>query len=120
MARIEWVDRRLREWAQWLMVGDGSGYPAKNTLHPEWSPPTPGLTPTLKASAPSGAKQTDRAVGMLSCRMSDTLIVHYCMQLSVADQALKLAAQPSTVHARIDTAHGLLARLLSEEGVLRN
>ena len=120
MARIEWVDRRLREWAQWLTVGDGSGYPTKSTLHPEWSPPTPGITPTIKTCAPSGAKQVDRAVGMLSRRMSDTLVVHYCMQLSVADQAAKLKTQPATVHARIDTAHGLLARQLSEKGVSPN
>jgi len=118
MARIDWVDRRLREWAQWLMVGDGSGYSAMNPLHPEWSPPTPGTTPTMKVAAPSSARQTNLVVRRLSDRLHATLLLHYCTNLSVADQAARLNCQAATVDQRIRTAHAKLARMLSE--VLRN
>ena len=114
MARDDQVDRLLRQWAQWLMVGDGSGYPARSTLHPEWSPPTPGTTPTLKVSAPTTAKRTHQAVQGLSDRLQTTLWLHYCTQLSVADQAVRLQCQPDTVGKRIQQAH------LQLKGVLHN
>jgi len=113
MARIDWVERALREWAQWLMVGDGSGYSAMSPLHPEWTPPTPGTTPTMKSAAPSTARRTHRAILLLSERMQATLVLHYCTNLPVADQAQRLQCQATTVDARIRTAQAQLARLLS-------
>ena len=112
MARIDWVDRRLREWAQWLTVGDGSGYSAMSPLHPEWQPPTPGTMPTMKVSAPSTARATDRAVRALSARLQDTLALYYCTNLPLADQAARLGCQASTVDARIRSAHAQLAGVL--------
>lgn len=112
MARIDWVDRRLRDWAAWLMVGDGSGYSAMSPLHPEWQPPTPGTTPTMKVAAPSTARSTDRAIRALSARLQDTLALYYCTTLSIADQAARLGCQPSTIDARIRSAHAQLARVL--------
>lgn len=114
MARDADIDRLLREWAQWLMVGDGSGFPVRSTLHPEWSPPSPGTTPTLKASPPSTARRTHKAVCLLSDRLQTTLWLHYCTGLSVADQAVRLQCQPDTVGKRIQDAHRQLM------GVLRN
>lgn len=115
MARIDWVDRRLREWAQWLMVGDGSGYSAMSPLHPEWSPPTPGTTPTLKSAAPSSARATHRLILLLSERTRATLALHYCTNLPVADQAVRLQCQATTVDMRIRSAHAQLAKLMSAD-----
>ena len=114
MARIDWVERALREWAQWMMVGDGSGYSAMSPLHPEWTPPTPGTTPTLKTAAPSTARRTHRAILLLSERLQATLVLHYCTNLPVVDQAARLQCQVATVPARIRVAHGGLARLLGD------
>lgn len=114
MARDEVVERRLRVWAQWLMVGDGSGYPSMSTLHPDWSPPSPGTTPTMKVGASSSARETHRLVGLLSERLQATLLLHYCTNLPVAEQALRLGCQADTVHKRVQVAHKLL------QGVLRN
>lgn len=114
MARDELIDRLLRTWAQWLMVGDGSGYPSMSTLHPDWSPPSPGTTPSMKVGAPSSARETHRMVGLLSDRLQATLRLHYCTNLPVAEQALRLGCQADTVHKRVQVAHKLLL------GVLRN
>lgn len=115
MSRIEWVERRLQDWAQWRMVGDGSGYSSKCTLHPEWSPPTPGTKPTMKVSAPSHVPATDRAVKRLSERLQSTLALHYCTNLSVAEQAERLGCQPGTVDQRVRHAHRALALMLKPD-----
>lgn len=112
MSRIDWVELRLRDWAQWLMIGDGSGYSSKCTIHPEWSPPTPGTTPTMKVSAATHVPETHRAVKKLSERLQQTLVLNYCTNLSLEDQAIRLACQVDTVHARITSAHRELARQL--------
>jgi len=108
MARNEVIEQRLREWAQWLKVGDGSGYPTKCTLHPEWSPPSAGITPTMKVGAPSSARQTHRAVEVLSVRMRNTLVLHYVLGLSIDDCAARLGCQAPAIYPRIWRAHRLL------------
>lgn len=90
------------------MVGDGSGYPSMSTLHPDWSPPSPGTTPTLKVGAHSTVRETHRLVAKLSERLQATLLLHYCTNLPVADQAARLGCQPCTVHKRVEMAHALL------------
>lgn len=113
MAQIEWVDRRLREWAQWLAVGDGSGYASVCTLSKDWSPPTPGTTPTLKVSRSSQAVQTHRAVMGLSERLQMTLKLHYCTQLSAQERALRLECQVVTLEKRLWAAHAALAAVMT-------
>lgn len=121
MARIEAIEQRLQEWAQWLKVGDGSGYPVKCVLHPEWSPPTPGLTPTLKVAAASGVRSTHAEVRRLSGHLQATLVLHYVMALPLKEQADRLQCKPETIGERIRTAHRLLAQaFMCGEGVLHN
>ena len=110
MARNEMVEKRLREWAQWMKVGDGSGYPTKSTLHPNWSPPASGQVPSMKTNAPSSARSTHRAIQALSERLQDTLVLHYVTNLPVADQAVRLGCTRQTVDQRICTAHRMLHR----------
>ena len=113
MARSEFMERRLRDWAHWLSTGDdGTGYPALNCLHPDWSIPGPGTTPTLKVAAPSSVKETHRAIAQLSQRLANTLVVHYCQRLPLAEQARRLECAESTVIARVDSAHAQLGRML--------
>lgn len=115
------IEQRLQRWAQWLKVGDGSGFPSMSVLHPEWQPPSPGTTPTLKVgTAGDDVKQTHRLIGLLSQRMQTTLVVHYVKGGAVADQAAELAIAESTVHERIDRAHRQLLRLLADPGSFCN
>lgn len=117
MARIEWVEARLQRWADWLKVGDGSGYPVRNVLDENWSPPSPGTTPQMKVLPASDAPQTHRAVLGLSERLRATLTAHYLLGMSAADAGAALGCEPDTVHARIERAHACIARAL---GVFAN
>ncbi|WP_320426482.1 hypothetical protein [Roseateles agri] len=116
MGKDERIERLLIEWAQWLQVGDGSGFSTMSVLHPDWSPPSPGLTPTMKTGVHSSARRTHRAVSALSVRMGNTLVVHYCLRLSLADQAERLQCSASTVTQRVARAHLLLRPALLTHG----
>jgi DNA-directed RNA polymerase specialized sigma24 family protein len=108
MARDAAIEARLVQWAQWLATGDGSGYPTMSVLHPNWTPPSPGVMPSLKVAAPSSARETHRAIAKLSQRLANTLIVHYVMRPPMAEQAARLQCTENTVYVRIDQAHRLL------------
>lgn len=115
MAKDAGIEDRLWRWAEWLKSGDGSGYPVKCTLHEDWSPPSPGITPSMKVSPRNDARQTQRLVHMLSDRLLATLVAHYVVRMSAADAAVMLDCQPDTVHARIAAAHAELLGLLASE-----
>lgn len=113
MARDAQIHERLQRWAQGVTVGDGSGYPAMNVLHPEWQPPSPGATPTLKSTAGSDVRATHRAIAQhLSDRLVATLVVHYVLRPSVAEQARMLDCSEETVHKRVKRAHCQLLNVL--------
>lgn len=110
MARDVAIEERLRRWAAALTCGDGSGYPVMSVIHPEWQPPSPGITPTMKVSLLSDARATHRCISHMSKRMQDTLVVVYCMRVPLAEQALRLRCTEPAVVARVDLAHRLLQR----------
>jgi len=112
MARDDAMDVRLRAWAQWVSVGDGSGFPTKSVLHPEWSPPSPGQTPTLKTFKASMAPMVDGVIRRLSERQQQTLHVCYCTQMTLAERAERLQCQPATVDQRIWVIHRELQMML--------
>ena len=109
--RDEAMHVRLVEWAQWRRVGDGSGYPTMSVLHEDWSPPSPGVTPTMKVSTSVSVHVTHRAMASWSGRMRNTIAVHYLANLPIAehtrnayglgylrtDQLLRLGLDPATL-----------------------
>ena len=115
MAKDAAMDDRLWRWAEWLKSGDGSGYPVKCTLHEDWSPPSPGLTPSMKVAPHNDALQTQRMVHRLSDRMLATLVAHYVVRMSASAAADALDCKPDTVHARIEAAHVELLWMLKAE-----
>jgi hypothetical protein len=112
------IEQRLLRWAQGITAGNGSGYPTMSVIHPEWSPPSPGVMPTLKTAASSDVRQTHRAVLKLSDRLQATLVVHYIKRLPIAEQARALDCEERTIHARVDRAHVLLHQMLVERSLL--
>lgn len=112
--RDEAMHVRLVEWAQWRRVGDGSGYPTMSVLHEDWSPPSPGVTPTMKVSANGAVHVTHRAMASWSGRMRNTIAVHYLANLPIAEQAARLDCAERTVYERIDQAHRMLRAWLDE------
>lgn len=113
MGKDDRIEALLIEWAQWLTVGDGSGYATMSVLHVDWSPPAPGATPSLKVYRPQRAAQLHAQILQLSQRLQDTLAVHYVMRLPVAEQARRLECAESTVHSRVQFAK----RMLTQENV---
>jgi hypothetical protein len=120
MARIEWVHFRLLNWQRWsLTQGSGVlGYAAMN-----WAEPVKVLEPYAEAPIPTDAieaSETDAAVWRLPGALKATIMVHYLGKLeprnkreryaaSERDQLDKLCIAKSTLHARIEQAHRLLA-----------
>ena len=115
MARDTEIHARLLAWAQYVTGGDGAGHPVMRVLHRQGQAPSPGTTPTMKVSAPSAARQTHRAIGMLSLRLANTLVVHYVLKPPIAEQAERLECAEPTVYARVDAAHRQLRGLLFGE-----
>ena len=112
MARDADIEARLLRWAQAVTVGDGSGFPSMSMLHPEWQPPSPGMRPSMKTAPASDVGSTHRAVARLSMRLRNTIVVHYCLRLSMELQAARLDCAVDTVHGRIEQAHRELMLLL--------
>ncbi len=120
MARDPQIEARLQRWAEWLKLGDGSGYPVKSTLHQDWSPPSPGTTPTMKVSIGSDGPQTQRMVSRLSDRSRATLVAVYVLRMPVADAAEALSCAPDTVLDRVERIHRELLRELRDAGEFCN
>lgn len=98
------IEQRLQEWAAWLGAGKrGDGFPALNVLHHSWMPPPPGMTPTLRAAKRGDAREREvhQAVGRLSIRLSNTLVVVYLQRVAPDEQARRLDCAESTVRARV-------------------
>lgn len=114
MAKIQAIDDMLRRWAAAVAgEGDGSGYPTKSVLHEDWSPPTPGQTPTMKTVRHGrDVWATHAALRQLSVRARNTVVMHYCSRLTIEQQAAVLECKPDTVKDRIETIHRQLAREL--------
>ena len=111
MARIDWVDRRLQQWAQWLTTGDGAGYARCNPLHPTWSPPTAAShRPTTTANPQANhARQTHAAILRLSPQAQTALLLHYCAGIPPHAQAQQQACNLKALQARLRKAHARLA-----------
>lgn len=112
MGKDDRIERLLVEWAQWLNVGDGSGFATMSVLHVDWTPPGSGITPTMKVSKASQAQAVHRAVKGLSQRLQDTLVVHYVQRLPLAEQAKRLECGEGTVVQRVVIAHRRLRAAL--------
>jgi DNA-directed RNA polymerase specialized sigma24 family protein len=86
-----------------------------SVIHREWTPPSPGTTPTLKVSGSSDVRQTHRALEQLSVRLRNTVVVHYCHRVPLAEQARRLECAESTVQQRVALVHRLLRARLDQD-----
>lgn len=101
---VDVVEARLLAWAAWRTAGGcADGFPSKSVLHPSWSPPSPGITPTLHVSGRSEEqqRQMDGLIGGLTVKLRDALYVVYIKRMAPADQAKHLRCQECTVRARV-------------------
>lgn len=109
MARDARVEELLHRWAAAVTVGDGSGYASVNVLHPNWTPPSPGQSATLKAAPiTSDVLRVHAAVGRLSLKQRNAVVMHYVLRPALSEQCERLGCELRTLYARIEAAHAVL------------
>lgn len=115
-ATCDMVERRLLEWAAWkTRGGSADGYPRKSVLHPSWSPPTPGSTPTMATSSTGSEareRQVDSCVQELRPKLRDAVVVRYLMRASIEEQVKRAGCTADGVRKRIQIAKEEIARAL--------
>lgn len=110
MARIDWIEHRLLNWARWkLSYGGGAlGYA---------SVPLGVVTVGERSTADEApipindieAGETDDAVKRLPSELRATVVEYYTGRGGEQDHLRVLCCARATLHARVDRAHRLLA-----------
>lgn len=105
MARVDWIERRLLNWARWKLNAGGGpgGYAGVNMANP-----SPGIREPYE-SAPIPvlaveASETDTAVTTLALELRHTLTVFYLGRGGLADHMRELGCAKATLYARLDRA----------------
>jgi hypothetical protein len=105
MARVDWIDRRLLNWARWKL-GDSSGpggYAGVNMANP-----TPGIREPYEAApipvVAVEASETDTAVNALCLELRHTVTEFYTGRGGLSDHLQRLGCAKATLYARLDRA----------------
>lgn len=115
MARIEWIEHRLLNWARWkLMHGMGPlGYASVDL-----SDPTPTQRdPYTEAPIPTNsieAAETDDGIKALEPELRDTVAAWYLRRDGLAGALRQLGIGERALHQRIERAHRRLADWLND------
>lgn len=111
MAKIEWVEERLVNWARWRTLRGGAG--VLGFAGVQLGGANAGRSGYVTSSVPVlevEASDTDEAVQRLNPRgLALTLIEVYCEPGTVGEHAAKLCCSVPTIYARLDQAHRQLA-----------
>lgn len=108
MARVDWVEDRLQNWARWWLGRRGElGYGSTNPLG------AGGGGRYREASIPimdAEASATDEAIGRLQpAGLGLTVREFYAGAGGIADKAARLCCSEATIYRRIEQAHAQLA-----------
>lgn len=116
MARIEWVERRLINWAEWRLRGRGGGvlgYAAVDLGAAD----NGGRRGYVEAAVPVlevDAELTERAVRSLQADQRRSVEAWYLRSGGKDQAALRAGCSASTMFARVDVAHVRLAAWFGE------
>lgn len=118
MARIDWVRRRLENWARWCaqQEGGGLGYPSQTTFARLAAPAgfNEAAVPTLALDA----SEIDAAVQSLRFTQSHlhvVLTLTYARSLPRHQVAKRMARAESTISANLEAADRAIAAWLDEK-----
>lgn len=108
MARIDWIEHRLLNWARWKLGanGGGLGYARVNFMALDGSRDT-SAEPRIPINDVE-ASDTDTAVQRLPGELRATVLEVYTGRGGEADHLRRLHCAKATMHARIGRAHKLL------------
>lgn len=108
MARIDWIEHRLQNWARWKLAR-GSGSMSSVNLLAADMPRDPYSDKPIPISD-CEASDTDEAVERLyPSELKVTVLEHYCGAGGMRHKLTRLCCSEPTLHARIGRAHRLLA-----------
>lgn len=108
MARIDWIEQRLLNWQRWKLGGGGVlGHAGTSWADFGMPRDTYGEVPIPTSNVEGG--ETDDAVQRLPSELKATVIETYLGTGGMRKHCERLAIGESTLHARIDRAHRLLA-----------
>lgn len=116
MARIEWIEQRLQNWARWKLARGGGalGYAQVNLADAD-----AGRDGYIEARIPTSdveAAETDQAVARLNPPgLALTVREVYVGAGGIKDKARRLTCGVATVYARVEQAHRQLASDLSDK-----
>jgi DNA-directed RNA polymerase specialized sigma24 family protein len=109
MARIEWVEQRLQNWARWRLTRGGGvlGYASVNLLAAAMPRDRDVDAPVPTSDV--DAREIDDAVGRLPSELRATVTEAYLGEGGLRHKLQRLCVSESTLHARIGRAHRMLA-----------
>lgn len=115
MARVDWIDARLCNWARWKIGGrtGGLGFSAVRTdavVIDRSGYDAQAIIPTDDAEA----SVTDQAVAALVAELRRTIEVFYLHPGSIDTKLRLLVVTRATLYARLERADRALVRWLSE------
>ncbi len=102
---VDALESRLLAWGAWLGSGGrGEGFPRTNILHKNWLPPAAGSRPgvVVAGSANTQEREVQAAVGQLSVRLANALVLHYVYRMPVPEAALRQECALATAYARVE------------------
>jgi DNA-directed RNA polymerase specialized sigma24 family protein len=103
LARLDEVERRLVEWAEWRRNARDRERLAGRTFDPD-------------AGVPRGVRQMERIVASMLGRLKETLLEVYVERGSMAAHAVKLGCPETAVARRLGRAHLFIADHLAADG----
>lgn len=109
MARIDWIEQRLQEWARWrLMPGSGMlGYAGVDLADADAG--RGGYVSVAIPTSDVQASEMDELVTRLPGELRATVLEVYVGRGGEREHLAKLCCTRSTMYQRIDRAHRLLA-----------
>lgn len=111
MARIDWVELRLLNWANWTLIRGGAGELGYSSV--SLADSDAGRSGYISAAVPVidvEASATDDAIQLLhpgGLRL--TVCEVYCGRGGMREKALRLGCSEGEIHRRIGQAHAQLA-----------
>jgi DNA-directed RNA polymerase specialized sigma24 family protein len=109
MARVDWIEQRLQNWARWRLSGamGALGYASVDlqAAMVDCDESRGPAIPTIDCEA----RETDSAIGLLASELKATVLQVYLGRGGMADHARRLCCTRATIDQRIWRAHRILA-----------
>jgi len=121
VARIEWVETRLRNWARWRISRDGGvlGHATAQLGDAANGGRSGYVTSPVPIFEAEAAEMDEGVQGLRPLGLRDTVVEVYVMPGGMADHAHELCCSEATIYARLVKAHEQLAAWLLERQARR-